>query len=218
MEKTALEKIVEVIRLLFRGVPAGGKTGVPAMKCVNYYCKLDKTHKGYIRNRGQQGKSMIPKISEIFVTGPLPDPDAVFLSGDLSLIIIDDGVLSHFFNHPSRKERVSSEFHSDLEELLLLWYGWNQAQLEDLKIFLDGMGVDLHFLPEMFFREESVRQRYTALKEDPDFYLKVFSSLHSWDVVFSRFVPVYLYDLERRYEVDLSDLRLSQSMAVRTAV
>lgn len=196
---SALEQAAVIAQLIMRGAKKLGSLSPENLPLI------PRIHTEVMLNRGDV--HIRPEIKDVLIFGSLAEGQEEV--GDIDLIVIDLGFYSsHFTRHTNTATRIlDARFYErlaeNLRQLLLSWF-----RLEDEDVF-DVLydPVDLHFLPESFFTERSVRDQIASFHHDPHFFQNAFSRLLRFNAKTNKFTPTDLSFFEERYGVNLDDLR-----------
>ncbi len=113
-----------------------------------------------------------PEILEIFLFGSLTNVTEEN-PGDIDICLVDNGYFSWFFNEEGNpKKDAYLQLSGNLERLFRLWFGIN-----DLSTITEGIPVDLHILPEQFFKDPELRAEIAKRHKDPLFFQNMFKNI-----------------------------------------
>lgn len=170
-------------------------------------------HKILIEGDDYQEKEV--KIHDFYIFGSTVrkcDDETV---GDLDMIIFDDGELSRYFMIDCQEEDWYKGLKGNLQFILNEIAEWNFQNHNDYGckagellnyVYKKNISVDLHILPEKFFRDRQFRKEVAEKHKDPNFFKNMFSLMLHWRNG-KQFVPVTHGYFVDKYRLGLSDLK-----------
>ena len=155
-----------------------------------------------------------PSISEILIYGSVARGEEEV--GDIDMMVLDGGYYSSIFqdrlqdgNMTGHRKGTSDWYRLLTDNLHELLTGWMSFEADEQRMAeIADIDVDLHVLPLTLLTHGNVRNEIASKHSDHRFLQNAFSSILRYNRATRKFEEIELGYLEKRYDCDLSTLRV----------